>query len=75
MIQIVPQMHIVLAVEPIDFRNGIDGLARICRHKLQADPFAGWLFECPLDCTHPRGKRKPPSTDHPSLSPPERQAI
>jgi transposase len=37
-------MHIVVAVEPIDFRNGIDGLARICRQKLQADPFAGWLF-------------------------------
>lgn len=44
MIQIVPQQHIVVAVEPIDFRNGIDGLARICRQKLQADPFAGWLF-------------------------------
>ena len=31
MIQIVPQMRILVAVEPIDFRNGIDGLARICK--------------------------------------------
>ena len=44
MIQIVPQMHILLAVEPIDFRNGIDGLARICKQKLACDPFCGWLF-------------------------------
>jgi hypothetical protein len=44
MIQIVPQMHILLAVEPIDFRNGIDGLAHICKQKLAADPFCGWLF-------------------------------
>ena len=28
MIQIVPQMRILVAVQPIDFRNGIDGLAR-----------------------------------------------
>lgn len=29
MIQIAPQMRILLAVEPVDFRKGIDGLARI----------------------------------------------
>lgn len=44
MIQIVPQMRILVAVEPIDFRNGIDGLARICKQKLLSDPFCGWLF-------------------------------
>ena len=31
MIQITPQMRIVVAVDPQDFRKGIDGLARICR--------------------------------------------
>jgi transposase len=44
MIQIVPQMRILVAVQPIDFRNGMDGLARICRQQLEADPFSGALF-------------------------------
>ena len=44
MIAITPQMHIVVAVERIDFRKGIDGLARVCREVLLADPFSGWLF-------------------------------
>lgn len=44
MIQITPQMRIWLAVEPVDFRKGIDGLVQLCRQKLQADPMAGALF-------------------------------
>ena len=44
MIQITAHMRIVLAAEPVDFRKGIDGLAAICRQKLQADPFSGALF-------------------------------
>lgn len=44
MIQITAHMRILVAVEPIDFRSGIDGLARICQQQLQADPFCGWLF-------------------------------
>ena len=44
MIQITPQMRICLAVEPVDFRKGIDGLAQLCRQKLQVDPMAGVLF-------------------------------
>jgi hypothetical protein len=39
MIQIVPQMRILVAVEPVDFRNGIDGLVRICKQRLSSDPF------------------------------------
>ncbi len=30
MIQITPQMRILVALEPADFRKGIDGLARLC---------------------------------------------
>ena len=44
MIQITPHMRILLAVEPADFRRGIDGLARMCREVLQADPFSGAAF-------------------------------
>lgn len=44
MIQITPQMRVLVAVEPVDFRNGIDGLARVAREELSRDPFSGWLF-------------------------------
>ena len=44
MIQITPQMRILLAVEPVDFRKGIDGLARSCREVFKADPFLGHVF-------------------------------
>jgi transposase len=44
MIQVTPHMRILVAVEPADFRKGIDGLATICREQLQQDPFRGILF-------------------------------
>ena len=44
MIQITPQMRILVAVEPADFRAGIDGLARLCREELRHDPFSGAVF-------------------------------
>ncbi len=44
MIQLAPQMRILVAVEPVDFRKGIDGLARVCREVLDADPFTGTVF-------------------------------
>jgi len=44
MIQIAPQMRILLAVEPVDFRKGIDGLAGVCRRVLASDPFSGFVF-------------------------------
>lgn len=44
MIQITPQMRIMVAVEPTDFRRGIDGLARQCRDALRFDPFSGAVF-------------------------------
>jgi len=44
MIQITPQMRVVVAIEPADFRKGIDGLARLCEDTLHQDPFAGWVF-------------------------------
>ena len=44
MIQISPQMRILVAVKPVDFRKGIDGLACICRSVLKSDPFSGYVF-------------------------------
>ena len=44
LIQITPQIRILVAVEPIDARKGIDSLAQLCRDKLAADPFSGCLF-------------------------------
>ena len=44
MIQITPQMRVLVAIEPADFRRGIDGLARQCREALKTDPFTGSVF-------------------------------
>jgi transposase len=44
MIQVTPQMRILVAVEKVDFRKGIDGLARLCREVLKEDPFSGCVF-------------------------------
>ena len=44
MIQVTPQMRIVVALQPADFRRGIDGMARLCKERLQHDPFSGWVF-------------------------------
>jgi transposase len=44
MMQVTAQTRILLSVEPADFRAGIDGLCRVCRAELAADPFCGTVF-------------------------------
>jgi len=44
MLQITPHVRILVAIEPVDLRKGIDGLAELSREKLAADPFSGRLF-------------------------------
>lgn len=44
MIQITPQMVIYVAIAPVDFRKGIDGLASCCKQILGKDPFGGAVF-------------------------------
>lgn len=44
MLQITPQMRILVAIEAVDGRKGIDSLVQLCREKLLADPFSGCLF-------------------------------
>jgi transposase len=43
-IQVTPQMRILVALQAVDGRKGIDSLARLCQEKLQADPFSGCVF-------------------------------
>src|SRR5512141_3348923 len=44
MIQITAQMRVLVAIEPVDGRTGIDSLARLCQEKLAEDPFSGCVF-------------------------------
>lgn len=44
MIQVTPHTRVLVAIEPVDGRKGIDGLVQICRAKLEEDPFSGSLF-------------------------------
>lgn len=44
MIQITPQMRVLVAIEPVDGRKGIDSLAQLCQQKLSEDPLSGWVF-------------------------------
>jgi transposase len=44
MLQVTPQHRLLLAVEPIDFRAGIDRLKSICQQHLLCDPFSGTIF-------------------------------
>lgn len=44
MIQVTAQTRILVAVEPADFRCGIDGLARSVRAVLRDEPMSGTVF-------------------------------
>jgi hypothetical protein len=58
-IQITPQLRILVAVEAIDGRKGIDSLAQLCREKLNFDPF----FRLPVYLPQPQRAGDP----HPGL--------
>ena len=44
MLQITPQMKVLVAVEPVYFRKGIDRLDAVCKASLEQDPFVGSVF-------------------------------
>ena len=44
MLQITPQHRLLLAVEPVDFRAGIDKLKAVCKQHLLCCPFSGTIF-------------------------------
>jgi transposase len=43
-LQLTPQSRIFLAVEPVDFRAGIDRLAAFCRERLAQNPLEGAVY-------------------------------
>jgi transposase len=44
MLQLTPQSRIFLALQPIDCRKGIDGLAAVCRQALGENPLGGAVY-------------------------------
>jgi transposase len=44
MLQLTPQSRIFLAIQPVDFRKGIDSLATVCRQVLGQQPLSGAVF-------------------------------
>jgi transposase len=44
MLAITPKHKIFIAVQHIDFRRGIDGIAALCRQQWQLDPLSGHVF-------------------------------
>jgi len=44
MLQLTPQSRILVATAPVDFRNGIDGLAAVCRRVLGDNPLEGAVY-------------------------------
>ncbi len=44
MINLAPGTKVFLACQPIDLRNGFDGLAAKAQQIIGADPFSGHLF-------------------------------
>ena len=41
MLQLTPHSRIFVAMEPVDFRKGIDGLGAVCRQRLGDNPLQG----------------------------------
>ncbi len=58
MIQVTPQMRVLVATAAVDFRNGIDGLAQLCR----AEFAASVRMNLPLPTLPPASVTAPRST-------------
>lgn len=44
MLYLAPQSKIFIAIQPLDFRRGIDSISAFCRLKLSLDPLSGAIF-------------------------------
>ena len=50
MVAVSARVRIVVAARPVDFRNGLDGLAALVQQGLRENPFAGDLFVFRAKC-------------------------
>ncbi len=55
MLSLLPGGRILVAVEPVDGRKGIDSLAGVVRSVLKGDPMSGDLFVWPSRSPFSRG--------------------
>jgi transposase len=44
MLSLTPTQPLFLAIQPADFRKGIDSLVALCRQQLQQDPYSSTVF-------------------------------
>jgi len=44
MISVSPKHRVFIAINPIDFRCGIDGLVKVCQQQYQQNPMSGHYF-------------------------------
>ena len=44
MIAVASGLRVLIAIRPVDFRKGMDGLAAVVKEHLRADPFSGAIF-------------------------------
>lgn len=44
MISVSPKHRVFLAIEPIDFRCGIEAISRLCQRQFNQDPFLGHYY-------------------------------
>jgi transposase len=44
MLQITPHHQLFMAIKPVDFRNGIDGLKALCQRQWSINPLHGYVF-------------------------------
>lgn len=44
MISVSPKHRIYLAIQPLDFRKGINGISRYCENQYKLDPMTGHYF-------------------------------
>jgi transposase len=52
MLAIPSQVPIYIAIQPIDFRKGIDGLQQLCQQRFNHDAFNGAIFIFCNKCRH-----------------------
>ena len=51
MLTLSPATRVFVALQPVDFRLGLNGLVGYIETVLGQSVLTGYLFQCPFDCT------------------------